>query len=403
MGRKGIFQLIICAVLVFDNPSPLFAQWISVNTGLTNTNVQALTVSGTNLFAGTGGGGVFLSTNSGISWIAVSTGLTNTNVQALTVSGTNLFAGTGGGVFLSTNNGTSWTPSLTNTNVVALAALDTNIFAGTRGKGVYRSTNNGTSWTQVNTGMTNIYVPALAVSDTNIFAGTFGSGVYRSTNNCTSWTQAGLYPGYIEDLVFSGANLFAGDDERGVYLSTDNGASWTRLYGTNTFVTALAVSGTNLFAGTRGGVELSTNNGTSWATVNTGFPYFRPVPRCFAVSATDLLAGFIDGLFRRPLSEMITSVKTLSTYLPMEFSLRQNHPNPFNPTTTIDFHIPVRCEVIIRVVDMLGKEVAVLANGQLSSGAYSTEWNATGVASGIYYYQLRAGDFVQTKKLVLMK
>ena len=82
--------------------------------------------------------------------------------SALAVSGTNLFAGTDGGVFLSTNNGTSWTAvntGLTNTVcLVLLPSRGTNLFAGTDGGGVFLSTNNGTSWTAVNTGLTNTYV-----------------------------------------------------------------------------------------------------------------------------------------------------------------------------------------------------------------------------------------------------
>jgi hypothetical protein len=134
-------------------------------------------VSGTNLFAGTWGDGVFLSTNNGTNWTAVNNGLTNTFVRALAVSGTNLFAGTveGGGVFLSTNNGTSWTAiGLTNTDVNALAISGTNLFAGTWGGGVFLSTSNGASSTA--TGLTNTSVTALAVSGTNLFAGTGGGG-----------------------------------------------------------------------------------------------------------------------------------------------------------------------------------------------------------------------------------
>jgi len=100
------------------------------------------------------------------------------------VSGSNLFAGTwGGGVFLSTNNGTSWTAvntGLTDRDVFALAVSGSNLFAGTWGDGVFLSTHNGTSWTAVNTGLTNRDVSALAVSGSNLFAGTdYGGAVWR--------------------------------------------------------------------------------------------------------------------------------------------------------------------------------------------------------------------------------
>jgi hypothetical protein len=184
-------------------------------------------------------------------------------VHSFTVSGTNLFAGTyGSGVFLSTNNGTSWTAAgtgLPKTYVYALAVSGTNIFAGTP-DGVFRSTNNGTSWTQVNTGLTNIYVQALAVSGSNLFAGTNSGGVFLSTDNGTSWSSVntGLpLRTIVRALAVSpnGANLFVGTWDPyndNVFLSTDNGTSWTAastgLKGT--WVYALAVSGTNLFAGT---------------------------------------------------------------------------------------------------------------------------------------------------------
>jgi photosystem II stability/assembly factor-like uncharacterized protein len=155
---------------------------------MTNKDVRALAVSpasggagATNLFAGTYGGGVFLSTNSGAGWSPASPGLGSLNVQALAVSGANVFAGTSdGGVFLSTDSGGSWTAAnvgLAITNAQAFATSGENLFVGTSG-GVYLSTNNGKSWTAVNAGLTYVYVFALAVSGTNLFVGTGGGGVW---------------------------------------------------------------------------------------------------------------------------------------------------------------------------------------------------------------------------------
>jgi hypothetical protein len=274
------------------------ASWTAANTGLTNLNVAALAVSGANLFAGTGGG-VFRSPDNGASWTAVNTGLTNLNVRALAVSGANLFAGTWGGVFLSTNNGASWAAvntGLTIQIVQALAVSGTNLFAGTAG-GVFLSTNNGDSWTAVNTGLTNRDIQALAVSGTNLFAGTLG-GVFLSTNNGASWTavNTGLTNRGVHALAVSGANLFAGT-RGGVFLSTNNGASWTAVNTglTNRDVRALAVSGTNLFAGTWSGVFLSTNNGASWTEVNSGLR--RLLVAALAVSGANLFAGTGHGVF----------------------------------------------------------------------------------------------------------
>lgn len=86
-----------------------------------------------------------------------------------------------------------------------------------------------------------------------------------------------------------------------------------------------------------------------------------------------------------------------------EFSLSQNYPNPFNPNTKINFSIPKSDHVSLRVYDMLGREVSVLVNSQLTAGEYQADFNAKGLSSGMYYYSLRAGEYVDVKKMVLVK
>jgi hypothetical protein len=427
---KTIIRFLIVSSLVLTQIS--IAQWVQTH-GPYHGDVFCFAVSGTNLFAGTYGGGVFLSTNNGTSWSAASSGLTNTDVRAFTVSGTNLFAGTLGGVFLSTNSGTSWSAAstgLTSKLVSALAIspapggagqrLDsssgTNLFAGTYGDGVILSTNNGTSWSAASTGLTNTSVLALAVSGTNLFAGTEWGGVFLSTNNGTSWSAAstGLMNTYVRALAVSPAsggagstNLFAGTSG-GVFLSTNNGTSWTAASTglTDIDVSALVVSGTNLFAGVASTLRsssivfLSTNNGTSWTAASTGLT--NPSVNTFAVSGTNLFAGTADGVWRRPLSEM-TGVDEQHSEVPTQFALQQNYPNPFNPTTTISYQLPVSSYVTLKVYDLLGREVATLVNEKKKAGNYSLQWDASGLSSGIYFYRLEANEKREIKKMVLMK
>ncbi|HUV29704.1 MAG TPA: T9SS type A sorting domain-containing protein [Acidobacteriota bacterium] len=89
--------------------------------------------------------------------------------------------------------------------------------------------------------------------------------------------------------------------------------------------------------------------------------------------------------------------------LPTTFALEQNHPNPFNPTTNVSFGLPVASEVRLRVYNTLGQQVATLVDGRLEAGVHTVAWDASHVASGVYLYRLEAGDFVQTKKMVLLK
>jgi hypothetical protein len=85
------------------------------------------------------------------------------------------------------------------------------------------------------------------------------------------------------------------------------------------------------------------------------------------------------------------------------FQLSQNYPNPFNPSTRISYSIPKTGYVSLKVYDILGREVATLVNGYQQANQYSVNFDASKLASGIYLYKLKAGDFVQTKKMILMK
>ncbi len=89
--------------------------------------------------------------------------------------------------------------------------------------------------------------------------------------------------------------------------------------------------------------------------------------------------------------------------VPAQCSLIQNFPNPFNPTTVVSYQVSVVSVVSLRVYDLLGREVATLVNEERMPGTYSVKWNADGMASGIYFYQLRAGGAVITRKMVLMR
>jgi ligand-binding sensor domain-containing protein len=206
----------------------------------------------------------------------------------------------------------------------------------------------------------------------------------------------------------NGSNLFAGTDG-GVFLSTTNGASWTAVNTglTNTSVRSLAVSGSNLFAGTGGGVFLSPNNGISWTAVNTGLT--NPVVRSLAVNGADLFAGTRDGgVWRRPLSEMVTAVEDDFSQVPVGFTLEQNYPNPFNPSTTIRYQLSKTIQVVLKVYNIFGQEVRTLVNERQPAGVNSVVWDGRDqsgkvVSSGIYIYRLQAGESIQSRKMTLVQ
>jgi hypothetical protein len=98
-----------------------------------------------------------------------------------------------------------------------------------------------------------------------------------------------------------------------------------------------------------------------------------------------------------------TSLKKFETMMPSEFSLSQNYPNPFNPSTIIEFDLPKTSEVTLKIFNILGQEVATLLSASLLSGSYEVEWDASRFASGVYLYRLQATDYVETRKMILMR
>ena len=171
---KQLLQILFFFLLVTQI---CFAQWIQTN-GPYGGDVHCFGASNSNIYAGTWDYGIYRSTNNGNNWIASSKDIKYVNT--LVTSGTNIFAGTGdymdgyGSVWLSTNNGASWT--MTNTGsinpVSCLTTSGTTIFAGTFGNGVLLTTDNGENWTEVNAGLTSLLVESLIISGPNLFAGT---------------------------------------------------------------------------------------------------------------------------------------------------------------------------------------------------------------------------------------
>ena len=97
------------------------------------------------------------------------------------------------------------------------------------------------------------------------------------------------------------------------------------------------------------------------------------------------------------------SVNNITTEIPREYNLSQNYPNPFNPVTMIKFALPKASFVTLKVYDMLGREVSVLVNGQKSAGQYIVDFDASSLTSGVYFYRLESNDFVEVKRMVVLK
>jgi hypothetical protein len=422
-------RLYILVTLLCVGTRFVMGQWIQTN-GPGGTWITDIALRGSDLLVATYGAGIFRSSDGGNSWDSLNTGLTNQYVKCLGIVGTNLYAGTegiiNGGIFRSTDDGAHWAAvnaGLAATQVFDIVSIDGNIFAGTYDGGVFLSTDEGSHWDSVNVGLTNKSVIDLAVKGRDLFAVCwfyYGPSVFLSTNNGASWTAANVgIPASVpaSALVVIDQDLLAGTNEGGVYRSTDNGRNWGSIRdgsGMDYFrcmtVTQDSIGHTRIFFGGThrdseghdwGVALLSTDGGSSWSDISEGL--LLNSVNDIGVSGAFVFAGTgTAGVWKRPLSE-ITSAEFTESTTPTALHLGQNFPNPFNPRTTITYELPIQCHVSLKVYNMFGQEVAVLANGLQVAGHKSIFFNASGLPSGVYFYSLTAGESVATKKFVLLR
>jgi hypothetical protein len=415
-------------ILSTDNGS----NWSDANSGLpVNTEINSLLVTpsrsgGNILIAGSSlvpvtntGHPLYYTTNQGALWVAPTGGnILGNNVRSMLKFGTSIFAGTLSAIYVSDDSGITWKESAAIQNVFTLAANATTIFAGTEtwagkvGQGVFISTDNGTTWNASNSGLTENDVSCLVISGANtssqmIFAGTAGA-VFHSTNNGAQWEKvsSGLPNTYVVSLEVvstgpSSTNLFAGTDS-GTFVSTNNGTSWNPANGaldTNTISSFLAV-GSNIFATTQytyDGVFLSTDNGTSWNDVSTGLPKYEISSLAF--DGTILYAGTQgSGVWSRPLTEFAISAVAQTPTTALQI---QSYPNPFSQSTTVTFSSQDVGFAEVRVVNLLGAQVAQLFPGELSAGEHSFTLDASGMAPGMYECIVRMNGQVQRVGMIL--
>ncbi len=152
------------------------------------------------------------------------------------------------------------------------------------------------------------------------------------------------------------------------------------------------------------------NEGANWKTGFLGYDYAATNFRSDTSVTDHSDEGYAWGIFTEnqalkflEWSGYVVGVERENNLLPNAYSLSQNYPNPFNPSTTIKFSVPEQSNVVLKVYDILGSEVANLVNETLDAGNYTANFDASKFASGMYIYRLTAGNFVTTKKMMLLK
>lgn len=435
--------------------------WYPLGSGV-NGSVDALAVIGNDLYVGgtfSSAGGVsgtnHIAMWNGTSWSAIGGGL-NGPINSLLVVGNDLYVG--GSFTLAGNvnvnniakwNGTNWSALGigTNGNVSSLALIGTDLFVGglfTTAGGVNAKNIakwSGSSWSALGGGVIqngSYGVLALAAIGTDLYVGGgfWGTGGANGSPNIIKWNtlnstwlpmSTGLNDRVYALSILNGELYAGGGFNAGNHIVKWNGTSWSNLgNGTSGSVTgwnwSLLAMGTELYvggqfanAGTTPANAIAKWDGTNWFALGSGVGgYYYSTVKALAKIGSDIYAGGVfttagnmtaNNIAKYSCSSITTSVKDdkEDTTLPQQFQLSQNYPNPFNPTTTIRYDIPKAGFVKISVYDILGREVRVLVNEEKNQGVYQVNFDAKYLASGIYFYTIKTSEFVQSKKMILMK
>ena len=161
---------------------------------------------------------------------------------------------------------------------------------------------------------------------------------------------------------------------------------------------SLAISGTNIFAGTsKGGIFLSTNNGGSWFQVNEGLPSNIYI-NALAISGDTIFAGTIgEGVWKRPLSEMLGINEILN---PKSQILISIFPNPVNSMLTVTYYISENSQLNLSIYDLTGRKLATLLNDFKPKGDYTLEYNAEDLKSGLYFLKATTNTTLSVSKFI---
>ncbi len=405
-------------LIIFLHSGKTFSQWSNTSGGFpSGTFALNSAVQGNFIYAGVNNG-VLVSDNNGLAWTRI---LSNTGyINSITFNGNYIFAGSGGnGIYITSNGGANWNIALSS-SIWSMSSSGGNVYAVVWADRVYKTADNGTTWNPVSPGGN---VRCVSADEPFVYAGFYNytsggnGGVYVSQNSGANWTRTladiNIYSiAYKNEIIYAGAT----DDTLrtgGVYVSTDHGMSWTRCSLDSVPVKTLCTYENYVFAGVDNtyypgfleyaGFWVSTDRDLTWNKRNEGLPASNTAVYSISVMNNNIYTVASDGgLWKRPLSQVI-GIRTISTEIPADFKLEQNYPNPFNPITVLRYSLFENRYVTLKVIDIRGKEIAALVNEKQNLGTYEVEFDGSGLTSGVYFYRLTAGGFSDTKRMMLLK
>ncbi len=421
--KKLVFTLLVLILAV----PVINAQWTLYNTGVPYSLFAVdFSPADENLGIAVGQGGTIIkTTDGGDEWIPVfaqvDIWLNDIKWQNTT---TVWAAGMGGVILKSDDAGWNWsvvrpfsTPDHTIRGIGIPDGVNYVAFVGYAGT-YFETFNGGATFTQrydIPYTMHSIdFAPDYALNGRAIISGTDGL-VWNTTNSGATWVSrnSGRFD-YLNDVVFIDNNIAMICGNNGTIIRSTN---WGRTWTANTqYLTVEHLRSIDNWGSLGSGkITVCGDNGKIMTSNNDGLTFIDQLGgetrHLYGVSLRSANQGTVvgeignaaSGAMYVTMSNGFTDISQNGTGIPSKYKLEQNYPNPFNPSTKISFAMPKSGMAKLTVFDLTGKEVATLVNDRLSAGSYTYEFNASKLSSGVYFYRLITNDFVETKKMTLIK
>jgi len=397
--------------------------WDVISSGTTN-DLQSIHFNSTGIGYACGNSGIVLkSKNEGITWDQLSVP-TSVNLNDIFVFDQNdaIAVGDAGTIIRTDDGGLSWSviPSGVTDDLLSISFVDSSGICGARSQTILYSSNSGTSWNIAQSGwigggfwgavMLSPQIGFLA-GENSIFQPLLGI----TTDSGQNWSFISFYLNYNEgratgvdftDIFIGFASVRVWDGRGAISKTTDSGNNWVTTFFSNPLWGIdfpISNAGQVGYAVGDSGVILKTYDaGTNWLEQQSGTSI-----KLNKVYFIDLDFGFIVGdsgiILRTTTGGEPATLVEIDNSDDYDFNLFQNYPNPFNPTTIIEYSLPEYGIVNLTVYDLLGREIITLVNEEKPSGIHKIEFDANGLPSGIYFYRIKAGNYIKTNKMVLLQ
>ncbi|RPI13675.1 MAG: T9SS C-terminal target domain-containing protein [Ignavibacteriae bacterium] len=414
---KRLFTIVIAMFALWQISS---AQFVEQTSGVTTALQSVSAVTDQVAWTCGVGGKVLRTTNGGTNWLNASGNLPTTtdmyNIFGLGAD-TALVTGspaTGTMVWKTVNGGTNWTQVFAQTggfmDAIWMMTSLTGFMYGDPVGGrwsLWKTSNGGNTWDSTGLNVPQVgseagWNNAMHVLNNNIWFGTNNSRIYYSATGTLPFSVQPT-PQVNSYAIWFSVPLFGLSGGAQAMSTSNNGVNWTN--------TATAPGAGNISGITGTGITFylirqatsiyrTDNNGANWTT-----QYTAPAGNYYHIQRARLgnRIWAVRSNGGISMSTGIVGVTPITGTTPDRFELSQNYPNPFNPSTTIRFAIPNNSLVTLKIYDAIGREVETLVNEFKTAGTYDVNFNAANVTSGIYFYTISAGDFKDTKKMILVK